>query len=156
VTCATAAERAATEWRLALVGFSNGGRGVRDAIAQLASPRSAVQLADVGLARVVYADAVYGAAWLADAWDAVTELGAAVDVAVVVQAGGVGRADARPGRGYRARAWAVARRLGARRWPGAEAGALEVAAGAVRLRVVQVGLDHPAIGDAAAAGAAAL
>jgi hypothetical protein len=141
VTCADAA----ATWQLVLIGFSNGGRGIRDAIAQLAAPRSAVRLADVGLSRVVFADAVYGARWLSDTWSRISALPDLVEVTVLLQAGGFGRGDARPGHGNRARTWAFARdRLGAGRPPPARSLDDTVVD---RLRVRRLALDHHAIGD---------
>jgi len=147
VTCASAEERAATRWQLVLIGFSNGGRGVHDAIVQLADPRSPVRLADVVLTRVVYADAVYGTWWLDEAWVAIRDLPELVEVTVLLQAGGFERADAHPGHGNRARAWAFARRwLGAGRPPPAH-NVGDVVLDRVRLR--RLALDHTGIGDRA-------
>jgi hypothetical protein len=147
VTCAPADTTDATQWRLALVGFSTGGRGVRDAIVQLAAPGSDVALADVGLARVVYADAISGAAWLSDAWAVIAELAAPPEVMLLLQAGGFDRGDQKPGHANRARAWAFARaKLGARSPPAGDSDA-DVVLGGVRLR--RLALDHHGIGDAA-------
>lgn len=65
MTC-TAPDRLAL--RVHLVGFSNGGKGVRDAIAQLAAAGFQAGGHRVEVGEVVFADGNYGAAWLADAW----------------------------------------------------------------------------------------
>jgi hypothetical protein len=146
ITCA--AEGAApARWRRAPIGFSNGGRGVHDAIAQLAAPGSAVPLADVGLTRVVFADANYGTRWLADTWARVRALPDLVELTVLVQAGGFGRRDAGPGRGNRARAWAFARdHLGVDAAPSARSDD-EIVVDRVRIR--RLAFDHHGIGDRA-------
>jgi len=144
VICA-AAGAAAPRWRLVLIGFSNGGRGVHDAIAQLAAPKSTLRLADVDLTRVVFADAVYGAWWLDATWARIESSPSLIEVTVLLQAGGFGRGDARPGHGNRARAWAFARtRLGAGRPPAADT-ELDVVLDRVRIR--RLALDHAGIGD---------
>jgi hypothetical protein len=140
-TCATSAT-----WQLTLVGFSNGGRGVRDAVAQLAAKGSDLPLADIGLTRIVFADATYGH-WLDDTWEHVSALPTLAELVVVLQRGDLpGRQD-RAGRENRARVWKFARaELGAKTAPDGDA---ELVLDRVRIR--RVALDHHGIGDVAVA-----
>lgn len=82
--------------RLTLIGFSAGGRGVRDAIRQLAlQPEDAeVRLDTVGLAHIVLADAIYGKRWLAEIWDHAGDLPGLERMTMLLMAGGRGDKNA--------------------------------------------------------------
>jgi hypothetical protein len=60
----------ALDLRLSLIGFSNGGKGVVNAMHQLASAEFTAGGVAVRIADVVFADANYGDAWLARTWQA--------------------------------------------------------------------------------------
>lgn len=149
-TCATSS----ATWTLTLVGFSNGGRGVRDAVAQLAAKGSTVALSDVALTRIVFADATYGR-WLDDTWNHAAALPTLAELVVVLQRGDLAGRQDRAGRENRARVWKFARaELGATAAPDGDA---ELVVDRVRIR--RVALDHHGIGDVAVAngiGAAAV
>jgi hypothetical protein len=142
VTCADAAS---APWHLVLVGFSAGGRGVHDAVAQLAADRRARRA--VALTRVAFADAVYAAAWLTGLWSRRHRFPGLAEVTVLLQAGDFAGDDGLPGAGNRWRAWTVASRIAGGDLPRDPAGDLVVG----RLRLRRLPLDHHALGDLAAA-----
>ncbi len=120
--------------RLHLVGFSNGGKGVWNAMQQLEGTDEIVR-------EVVFADGNYGDAWLADTWRALEAHGAALTILVM---DGSFTGDDR-GAGNRRRAAAF--------WRGAAPDAAAPAAGrevsAPRLRLVPLRASHHGVGDAA-------
>lgn len=121
-----------------LVGFSRGGKGVVNALAQLA----AVDFAGVRLAHVVFADGNYGDTALATAWKALAARPEAPKLTILVSA-----AEVASPRGNGARALAFWRAVaGDAPRPTADREAVAVGG---RLRVVALRAGHHAIGDAA-------
>jgi hypothetical protein len=132
--------------RLSLIGFSAGGRGVREAIVQLAEAEGELRLETVGLTEVLMADALYGEAWLDDTWELVHALPGFGELTLLLVAGGL------PGDGAgstnRAHALSFLRRhFGDQPAPRRGAGEHVVE----RVRVVFLDASHHAIGDAAVA-----
>jgi len=68
VAAMSGVDAARLEFRLSLIGFSNGGKGVVNAVAQLVDVDFVVGGKPVRIADVVFADGNYGASWLADTW----------------------------------------------------------------------------------------
>lgn len=121
--------------RLHLIGFSNGGQGVTQALGQLAAVDFTVDDRALALGDVVFADGNYGTRWLADAWRVIAARPAA-RLTILVRTGG--------GDGNRRRAAAFWRAVvpGARLAPGR-------AAATERLRLVPLARSHHEVGDVA-------
>jgi hypothetical protein len=118
---------AALDVRVHLVGFSNGGKGVWDAVRQLADADFTAFGRPVRLGSVVFADANYGHAWLPETWDILAGQREAPPLAILV-------IDGERAGGNRDRARAFVRRAGS---------------DAPGMRLVPLPLDHHGIGDAA-------
>lgn len=118
---------AALDLRLHLIGFSNGGKGIVGALAQLAAVDFAVDDRRIALGDVIFADGNYGAAWLAEAWAAIAARPEAPRLTILLREAG---AD-----GNRRRAASFRRTIGAGDAP--------------RLRLVPLPLSHHGVGDAA-------
>lgn len=132
-------ERRELRLRHSLIGFSRGGKGVGNALAQLAAAELVVGGSVVQLADVIFADANYGETALDDAWAILSPL---TDARLTIL---VGNGPFDDGDGNRRRALAF--------WRSAASGAAEPAedraASAPRLRVIPLPGGHHAIGDAA-------
>lgn len=143
VAAMTGVEPGALDLRLSLIGFSNGGKGIVNAIGQLAAAEFVVGGHPVRIGHVIFADANYGDAWLADTWRVLGARREAPRLTILV---GNGSFDgARTERSNRRRAaafWRVAA-------PGAPPPAADRATAAPRLRLVPLRGGHDAIGDAA-------
>jgi len=118
----------ALDLRLSLIGFSNGGKGIVNAIDQLAAADFTVGGHAVRIADVIFADGNYGDAWLAATWRVLEARPEAPRLTVLVAA------DLRSGNHRRALAF----------WPSADAASTDA-----RLRLVPLRAGHHAIGDAA-------
>ncbi len=131
------------EYRLSLIGFSNGGKGIVNAINQLAAVDFTVGGHPVRLADVIFADANYGSAWLGTTWRVIGTREEAPRLTILVGDGGfTGDADERSNRRRAAAFWSVAA-------PGAPAPAPGRATAAPRLRLIPLRGGHDAIGDVA-------
>ncbi|MBP9203474.1 MAG: hypothetical protein KBG28_05885 [Kofleriaceae bacterium] len=130
-----AAVCASPGFTLTLIGFSAGGRGVRDAVVQLATTDALT-----GLRQLIYADAHYATAWVDDAWRVIGGQEPWTRVTLLVSAGRYDGAD-----GNRRRAWDFARGKVVRTLHRHQAGNLI----GKQVRVVQVDASHHGIGDAA-------
>lgn len=139
----TGAPAASLDLRLSLVGFSNGGKGVWNAVTQLAATGFTAAGHPVVLADVIFADANYGGAWLTDTWRHLSTRPEAPRLTILVGDGSFTRADR--GGGNRMRAAAFWRRAA----PAAPAPAAGRTIDAPRLRLVPLRAGHHAIGDAA-------
>ena len=138
---------AAAGYRLALVGFSGGGRGVREAIEQIARAPDDARLAGVELRRVVFADATYSSSWAKVAWQRARDLATLDELQILVQAGELDADETEPGHASRWRAWKLVQAESDRvaravSWDGADA-----VVGKLRLR--RVARCHHKLGDAA-------
>jgi hypothetical protein len=120
--------------RLSLVGFSRGGKGVGNALDQLAST-------DVVLGDVVFADGNYGEWSLENAWEILRKRPEAPRLTILVGAGDFQNTTD----GNRRRALAFWRSAA----PKAQLPAADRAVSAERLRLVPLRGGHHAIGDAA-------
>jgi hypothetical protein len=128
---------------VSLIGFSNGGKGVVNALTQLAAAGFAVGEHQVRLVDVIFADGNYGATALADAWKVLASRQEAPRLTILV---GDGRFDARdPAGGNRSRAAAFWQRVAPRAAPPARGRAAQSG----RIRVIPLRDSHHAIGDAA-------
>jgi hypothetical protein len=137
----------AAGYRLALVGFSGGGRGVREAIDQIARAPDDPRLAGVELRRVVFADATYASSWAREAWRRARDLATLDELQILVQAGELEADETEPGHASRWRAWKLVQAESERvaravTWDGADA-----VVGKLRLR--RVARCHHKLGDAA-------
>lgn len=139
----TGADADALDLRLSLIGFSNGGKGVANAVAQLAAADFTAGGHPVHVADVIFADGNYGHAWLADTWRVLAPRPEAPRLTILVGDGPLAGAD--PAAGNRRRA-AAFWRAGA---PGAPPPGPGRAAAVGRLRVIPLRAGHHAIGDAA-------
>lgn len=117
------ADRDALALRHSLIGFSRGGKGVGNALVQLAEARFTAGAHTVQLADVIFADGNYGEYALAEAWDVLAKRPEAPRLTVLV-------GTAEDANRRRARAFTAVVQ-------------------AERVRVVPVGGGHHAIGDAA-------
>lgn len=133
----------ALDLRLSLVGFSSGGKGVWNAVTQLAATGFTAAGHPVVLADVVFADANYGGAWLTDTWRHLATRPESPRLTILVGDGSFTRADR--GGGNRVRAAAFWRHAA----PAAPAPSAGRAVAAPRLRLVPLRAGHHAIGDAA-------
>ncbi|HEY5927870.1 MAG TPA: hypothetical protein VIV11_39560 [Kofleriaceae bacterium] len=130
----------ALAFRLSLIGFSNGGKGVGNALGQLAAAEREVGTKAVELADVVFADGNYGATALADAWRILEPRREKPRLTVLVSRG---RFDGKDGNRRRAAEfWRTAA-------PDAAAPGPDRAVATTRLRLVPLRGGHHAIGDAA-------
>lgn len=143
IAAMTGDEPAALDLRLSLIGFSNGGKGVTNAVAQLAEVAFTVDGQPVRIADVVYADGNYGGAWLADTWRALAPRPEAPRLTILVGNGSFTGTE-RDG-GNRRRAAAFWRAAAPTARPPAPGRATE----APRLRLIPMRAGHHAIGDAA-------
>ena len=133
----------ALEFRLSLIGFSNGGKGIVNAITQLAAVDFVAGGHPVRLADVIFADANYGSEWLATTWRALGARAEAPRLTILVGDGSfTGGGDERSTRRRAAAFWSVAA-------PDAPAPAPRRATGAPRLRLIPLRGGHDAIGDGA-------
>jgi len=121
---------------LSLIGFSNGGKGIGNALDQLADAR--VRLDDV-----IFADGNYGESALDDAWRILAARAEAPRLTVLVADGPFDPRDRKGGN--RSRAAAFWQRVA----PDAPPLAPGRAAQTSRLRIVPIRAGHHAIGDAA-------
>ena len=135
----------AARTELSLIGFSAGGRGVRDAVRQLASATGDVTLETVALRRVVFADAIYGQAWLEETWTELARLPRFERMTLMLIAGDLPG----PSSGRRNRLNAAA--FAAAHVPGLTVPARGVAERG-RVRVVMIEGGHHDVGNRAVAG----
>lgn len=125
---------AAVSVRLHLVGFSNGGKGVWNAVRQLEG-------SDEIVSEVVFADGNYGGAWLEDTWKALEARGATLTILVMDGSfAGGGRGDGNRRRAAAFWRWAA---------PDAAAPSAGREVSAPRLRLVPLRASHHGVGDAA-------
>lgn len=126
-------------FELSLIGFSNGGKGVVNALGQLAAagePR--VRIVDV-----IFADGNYGATALADAWHVLANRPELPRLTILVGDGAFDSTDRRGGN--RSRAAAFWKQVAPRATPPAAGRAAHTE----RIRVVPLRAGHHEIGDAA-------
>ena len=129
--------------RLSLIGFSNGGKGVWNAMAQLAAEDFVVAGRPVRLGDVVFADGNYGAAWLRDTWAWLAARPEAPRLTILVGDGAFDGADRAAGNRQRAAAfWREAA-------PDVPMPRRGHAVETPRLRLVPLRGGHHAIGDVA-------
>lgn len=157
IAAMTRAEAGALDLRLSLIGFSNGGKGVFNAVTQLAAADFTAGGHPVRLADVIFADGNYGDAWLAATWLALAARPESPRLTILVGNGPF--AGTGPDGGNRRRAAAFWRAAA----PAAPPPAAGRATATPRLRLIPMRAGHHAIGDAAvdyladpAAGALAL
>lgn len=134
---------AALEVRLHLVGFSNGGKGVWQAVRAIADAEAAAGRPRVILGDVVFADGNYGARWLADTWARLASRPEAPRLTVLVTDGSFTSGARAAGNRHRAAAfWRAA-------VPDGAAPAAGRAVSTPRLRLHPLRGGHHAVGDAA-------
>lgn len=139
----TGVEPAALDVRLSLIGFSNGGKGIVNAIAQLTATGFMDGVHRVRMADVIFADANYGSTWLDDTWRVLATRQESPHLTILVGDGSfTGARTERSNRRRAAAFWSVAA-------PGASPPAAGRATGAPRLRLIPLRGGHDAIGDAA-------
>jgi hypothetical protein len=114
--------------RLSLIGFSNGGKGIANAVAQLAAVDFEVDEHPVRIADVIFADGNYAPASLSDTWRVLEARPEAPRLTILVNA------DPRTDNHRRARAF----------WARSAGGSADA-----RLRIIPLRAHHHAIGDAA-------
>lgn len=137
-------EAGALDVRVSLIGFSNGGKGVGNALAQLAAVDFTVGAHAVRLGDVIFADGNYGHRALDDAWRILAARPEAPRLTILVADGAfAGGAD--PAAGNRRRAAAFWRAAA----PDAAPPARGRATRSGRLRLVPLRGGHHAIGDVA-------
>lgn len=135
-------DRDALDLRVSLVGFSRGGKGVGNALDQLAAADFTAGGHPVRLGDVIFADGNYGEGALERAWAVLALRPEAPRLTILVGAGAFTRTGG-DGNRRRARAfWQVAA-------PSAPLPTAEREAAAPRLRLVALRGGHHAIGDAA-------
>ena len=145
----TGADPAALDLQLSLVGFSNGGKGLYNAITQLADADFVAGGHAVRIADVIFADANYGGAWLAETWRHLAARPEAPRLTILVADGSFTSADRTGGNRRRAAAfWRSAAPTAPAPAPGRSTESL-AAAGHPRLRIIPLRASHHAIGDAA-------
>ena len=127
VAAMSGADAGTLQFRLSLIGFSNGGKGIVNAVAQLVAVDFVVGGAPVRIGDVIFADANYGASWLGDTWRVLAARPELPRLTILVGNGQSNRQRA-------AAFWNVVA-------PGASAPA--------RLRLVPLTLGHHPIGDVA-------
>ena len=136
-------DAAALDVRLHLIGFSNGGKGVRGAIEQLDAAQFMIAGRPVRVGQVVFADGNYGGAWLADTWRVLAARGEQPRMTILVIDGSFTGTERSGGNRRRAAAfW----RTNA---PGAPMPAAGRPVATPRLRLVPLHAGHHAVGDAA-------
>ncbi len=134
----------ALDLRLSLIGFSNGGKGVVNALTQLAAVNFTAGGHPVRIADVVFADGNYGDASLTTTWRTLAPRPEAPRLTILVGNGSFTATGAYAGNRRRAAAfWRTAA-------PAAPLPAADRAAEAPRLRLMSLAGGHHAIGDAAA------
>lgn len=143
IAAMTGVEPGALDLRLSLIGFSNGGKGIINAITQLAAVDFIAGVHPVRLADVIFADANYGDAWLADTWRVLTTRPESPRLTILVGDGAFsGAASERSNRLRAAAFWRIAA-------PGAPPPTAGRATRAPRLRLIPLPGGHHAIGDVA-------
>lgn len=143
IATTVAADRAALDIRVSLVGFSRGGKGVLAALAQLSAVNFEVGGFPVRLADVVYADGNYHWNALDGAWAILASRPEAPRLTILVQNGEFN--DDQDGDGNRRRALEFWRSAA----PKAALPTKNRGASAPRLRVIPLEGGHHAIGNAA-------
>ncbi len=136
----TGVEAGRLDLRLSLIGFSNGGKGIVNAIGQLVAADFVAGGHPVRIADVIFADGNYGGAWLGDTWRVLSARPEAPRLTILVGNGSF--TTDRSNRKRAAEFWRVAA-------PQAPAPAMGRATAAERLRLVPLPGGHHAIGDVA-------
>lgn len=143
IAAATGRQRDALELRVSLIGFSRGGKGVVNALDQLAAARFMAGGIAVRLGDVIFADGNYGETALESSWRLLEARPEAPRLTILVGAGEF--TDAKGGDGNRRRALRFWRSAA----PSAPLPTADRATSAPRLLLVPLGGGHHAIGDAA-------